>query len=489
MLSGERARVENAIAAVKHYRRVSSVYEGTLEGFNAEFNVACELANARLMFRNGTYGHWQSVLGGWKGASGPPAAACRWRRQPHAKTSRKSRPHMDLFRGRSCRNRARFPDSSSVFPIVPAPQPVRRPRCTRRHATNSAKPRELPPRMFIMHVCANFFFKYNNNKPDTASSESIFVGDESGAIYEHIFGPVTQEDLDIESESRNEFECLLVEGLRMCRIEFATVQPKSGTMTIAKNMYAEGRYKNDKGVSLSPIDCHLLNLVSTNPNVDLLTDDKTLIKAVAAECGKRRVTEVFNDYFGRLNMTAHLLSRLLNVDFVDCKPIRDRIEYYHKYASTNKPNFLLSHKSKTSSILDQDPHMIVAIQCSPDGLWAESGTLLRNMKRSIVSDIMGTLLNFVDLVMLDWYCACEDPNWIKFDHKWVEVKYDFDTMKIKSKNKKPHYEIAKNILKRNRERYCACTISDKRALHKIFKTIAATGDQEIRDRILSRHQL
>ena len=56
-LSRESVRVENAIAAVKHYHRVSSVYAGTLEGFNAEFNVACELANARLMLRNGTYGH------------------------------------------------------------------------------------------------------------------------------------------------------------------------------------------------------------------------------------------------------------------------------------------------------------------------------------------------------------------------------------------------------------------------------------------------
>ncbi len=66
-LSKERVVVENAIASVKHYRRVSSVYEGTLEDFNAEFNVACGLANARLMLRNGTYNHWQSVLGGGKG--------------------------------------------------------------------------------------------------------------------------------------------------------------------------------------------------------------------------------------------------------------------------------------------------------------------------------------------------------------------------------------------------------------------------------------
>ncbi len=69
-LSKERVAVENAIASVKHYRRVSSIYEGTLEGFNAEFNVACGLANARLMLRKGTYCHWQSVLGGGGGGKG-----------------------------------------------------------------------------------------------------------------------------------------------------------------------------------------------------------------------------------------------------------------------------------------------------------------------------------------------------------------------------------------------------------------------------------
>ena len=61
-LSKERVLVENAIASIKHYRRASSTYEGTLEDFNSEFNIACGLANARLMLRNGTYCHWQSVL-------------------------------------------------------------------------------------------------------------------------------------------------------------------------------------------------------------------------------------------------------------------------------------------------------------------------------------------------------------------------------------------------------------------------------------------
>ena len=67
-LSRERVRVENAIASVKHYRRVSPAYGGTPGDFNAEFNIACGPANAGPMLRNGTHGHWQSVLdGGGKG--------------------------------------------------------------------------------------------------------------------------------------------------------------------------------------------------------------------------------------------------------------------------------------------------------------------------------------------------------------------------------------------------------------------------------------
>lgn len=66
-LSKERIRVENTTASIKHYRRASSVYEVTLEDFNSEFNIACGLANAKLMLRGGTYDHWQSVLGRRRG--------------------------------------------------------------------------------------------------------------------------------------------------------------------------------------------------------------------------------------------------------------------------------------------------------------------------------------------------------------------------------------------------------------------------------------
>ena len=61
-LSKRRIKVENSICAVKHFRRVSEIYSGSLEEFNCEFNIACGLANLRYMLRNNTYGHWAQRL-------------------------------------------------------------------------------------------------------------------------------------------------------------------------------------------------------------------------------------------------------------------------------------------------------------------------------------------------------------------------------------------------------------------------------------------
>ena len=62
-LSKIRVKVENAICAAKHFRRVSEIYNGSLDEFNKEFNVACGLANLRHMLRTGTYNYWASKLG------------------------------------------------------------------------------------------------------------------------------------------------------------------------------------------------------------------------------------------------------------------------------------------------------------------------------------------------------------------------------------------------------------------------------------------
>ena len=131
-LSRERVRVENAIASVKHYRRVSPAYGGTPGDFNAEFNIACGPANAGPMLRNGTHGHWQSVLDG----------------------GGKSRPCARAF------SAAAVTTTSRVFQTIPDPQLIPGPRRPRPRAVNTKKLGELPPYMFIRRACANFFFQY-----------------------------------------------------------------------------------------------------------------------------------------------------------------------------------------------------------------------------------------------------------------------------------------------------------------------------------------
>ncbi len=62
-LSKIRVKVENAICAAKHFRRISEIYNGSLDEFNKEFNIACGLANFRYMLRCNMYDYWASLLG------------------------------------------------------------------------------------------------------------------------------------------------------------------------------------------------------------------------------------------------------------------------------------------------------------------------------------------------------------------------------------------------------------------------------------------
>ena len=158
-LSKERIRVENAIASIKHYRRTSFVYEETFEDFNAEFNVACGLANARLILRNSAYDHRQSVLDGKQGphdgAGAPPADSP----PPVATADIKTCAKKPV----SCRD---FSVAAviitncifDIFQIILTPRPARGPRYAYRQATNPRKRQELPQYGFIMHACTSFFF-------------------------------------------------------------------------------------------------------------------------------------------------------------------------------------------------------------------------------------------------------------------------------------------------------------------------------------------
>ena len=185
--------------------------------------------------------------------------------------------------------------------------------------------------LLVPDVVDECFRVFCQNRPDISLAESIYVGDESGGIYELFTGPATHEDLVVEPQSRNEFDCLLAESLQEWDMKFVAARPRQDTHDIAKKMcakmYAEKQYKK-KGVPLSRVDCLLLRLAIENQNIDAITDDETLIKAIVEECAQGRVSNVLTSYIGRLNMTARFLSKILDVDFVDCRPIRDRIEYH-----------------------------------------------------------------------------------------------------------------------------------------------------------------
>ena len=149
----------------------------------------------------------------------------------------------------------------------------------------------------------------------------------------------------------------------------------------------------------------------------------------------------------------------------------------------DETNDLLSRKSEQRDVPDQDSSMLFVIQASPDNMWAEHGTAIRNLKRSDTRDVLNALITFFTLVVLDWCCACGDANWVKFDKKWNVVQYNNDTMQIAGKARKPYYDIAKNVLMKKRKIYCACDRPDERQLHEAFKTIALKDDDTLSKRI------
>ena len=357
--------------------------------------------------------------------------------------------------------------------------------------------------LLIPDVVDECFEVFHHNKPDVSLAESTYVSDEGGGVFELFLGPATHEDLTVEPQSRNEFDCMLAESLQDWDVKFVAARPRPDTYDIAKKTHAEKRYKK-KGIPLSRVDCLLLCLTIENQSIDVITDDEALLNAVLTECGQGKASHVLANYFGRLNMTAHFLSKILNTGFVDCMPIRDRVEYHaremlqekRKKRQTSKsqpclapqdrpvygPNGLepVSHKSRPRDPPGQEQSMLCALQVSPDGISAEHGKAIRDMKRDDASDAMSGLIKFVSFVMFDWYCVCGDANYAKFDKEWRDAEYGFGKQTV-SKTKR-YYDAAKEILEKNRERYCACSRPDERQLHEAFKAIMLKDDN-----VLSQH--
>lgn len=224
---------------------------------------------------------------------------------------------------------------------------------------------------------------------------------------------------------------------------------------------------------LSRVDCSLLSLAIKNRSFDVITDDAALVEAVLAECGPGRASRALSDYFGRLNMTADFLARILGVGFIDCNPVRDYIEYRIVDArSRMTPRF---HPSRGSAA-HKDRSLFCSVRVSLGDMGISPGPASRNLACGGAVDIAFALFDFVWLAVMGWYCACGDAGWAKFDKEWSDAEYDHEAMRITGRTNKPYYGIAKSVLDKNRGRYCACSKPDERRLHEEFRTIMSKAD-------------
>lgn len=307
----------------------------------------------------------------------------------------------------------------------------------------------------VVNECATVFDRY---RPDVTLPEYLHTSGECGNTCEQLVGPLTGEYLGAVL-SRSDFERILVQTLRGWDIEFAAVRPEQSAIDSARMLNAEEQYRNRNGVPLSPVDRLLLQLAIKNVNVDVLTDDLALYRAILAECGKGRASNVLSDYFGRLNMTACFLSKVLNSGFIDCTPVQDTIEYR------------VGHSWSGARCTRQNwDDVVVEVRLSPSTI-ATCGPAFPSMKRNDAGDIVSALLSFIQLTVREWYCACGDANWAMLDRKWDKMEWDLDTMQATGKGRQPYYTIAKSILARYRGRYCACFRPDVCKRHGEFKAI------------------
>ena len=259
------------------------------------------------------------------------------------------------------------------------------------------------------------------------------------------------------------FGRMLVQTLRGRGIEFAAVRPGQSAVDGARALDAGGRYRDRNGEPLSAVDRLLLQLAIENPHVDVLTDDSALYRAVLAECGSGRASRVLSDYFGRLNMTACFLSRVLKSGFIDCIPVRDAIEYR---AGRSRPGAVRNRQNRDD--------LVAEAHLSPGCAAATYGPAFPDMKRGGAGDVVPTLLSFVRLAVREWYCACGDANWAVFDREWGRTERDLGAVQTAGKTRRPYCDAAKDILDRYRGCYCACSRPGERGLHEKFKAIMST---------------
>ena len=229
------------------------------------------------------------------------------------------------------------------------------------------------------------------------------VMDEAVRVYEKF-------DLGNKRTVRSNFASNALMHLTRSGRNLETVRPDLGTDDSAMAKFAEKQYVNEEGESLSLVDCVLLSLVTENPNVDLMTEDKTLLNAVSSECGHeagKRGHRVMEDYYERRNMTAWFIGKLLNAS--------NRVEWK---ASRGGTEFHVGD-SRIVEIGDSVPPML-EISIRPCGNVILSGPVDDH------PDSLGPIAAFYRISGKGGYCPCGDPKGEIFKCACGKMEYGDD---------------------------------------------------------------
>ena len=215
------------------------------------------------------------------------------------------------------------------------------------------------------------------------------VMQEAALVYKKI-------DLGGKGTVPNNFASSVLFPFIMHDTAFEMAEPEPHTYASAASTYAKREYVNEKDEPLSSVDCLLLCLAKENPNVDVMTEDGTLLRAISSECdsgGGDKGCRVMEDYYERRNATAWFIRRLLKA--------RNHVDWGELSAGTRYivDDSWIVEISDSSSLPKTSIHPRGAAHQGPPG-----------DRRGAATAISAFFL----LWGLDGYCPCGDSEGRKF---------------------------------------------------------------------------
>ena len=217
------------------------------------------------------------------------------------------------------------------------------------------------------------------------------------------------ERIDLQGRQTDPYfeDCLLARlAARVGTFEVA--YPEQETRKAAYKMQAAKKYVSKDNVPLSYVDCVLLLLLKGNPNMDMMTEDATLIRAVYSECGfigRSRIRRVMGDYSGRrINMIKAIQNIIRRAALVKLRDAPRGTEY-------------VVGNSWVVAVSDQD---------------SDLGVRIYKYGSNDRPDPFQKIPHAVDLIRAFWtfeaggYCRCGDSKGEAFRCECEDARYDGD---------------------------------------------------------------